>query len=516
MNNNSRIHNSVKNISFGLLTQVIQMVLGFVSRTIFIQYLAIEYLGVNGLFTSILTMLSLAELGISSAILYALYKPLAEKSEEKIAALVRFFKKVYLAIAGIVAFLGLCILPFLTQIVDHPPQQLADDLHIIYLLFLFNTVASYFFYYKISLFQADQKSYVISKRNIVIFITQNSLQILSLVLFQNFLLYLSIQLVCQLGGNLYLSQLVKKHYPFLSQYKNALVEQAVKDQIWTNLKSTALVKIGGLLVNNTSNIVLNYFSGLKSVGLLSNYTLLIGLASGLIMQVFANLTGSIAHVNVKETLEKKREIFTIVNFANFWVYGLASVCIILLVNDFITVWIGSAFTLSFPVVCVLALNFYMVGMQNAVWTFKGTFGLFKQGRWLVIGTALLNVVLSFLLGSYFGLFGILLSIAIARAVTNAWYDPYVVFRLALMQDAGEYFRKYLGYVLILGIILLVLSGIFYLLPLTGLVGLVFKLFLCLIVTNGVIYFIFRQSVEMKYLLTVFRGMLGNVTRKLKR
>ncbi|MBC8882990.1 hypothetical protein H9X57_05070 [Flavobacterium piscinae] len=121
MNNNSRISNSVKNISFGLLTQGTQMVLGFVSRTIFIQYLAIEYLGVNGLFTSILTMLSLAELGITSAILYALYKPLADRNEEKIAALIRYFKKIYLVIAGIVAVLGLCILPFLSQIVNHPP-----------------------------------------------------------------------------------------------------------------------------------------------------------------------------------------------------------------------------------------------------------------------------------------------------------------------------------------------------------------------------------------------------------
>jgi O-antigen/teichoic acid export membrane protein len=516
MNNNSRISNSVKNISFGLLTQGTQMVLGFVSRTIFIQYLAIEYLGVNGLFTSILTMLSLAELGISSAILYALYKPLAEKSEEKIAALIRFFKKVYLVIAAVVAFLGLCILPFLSQIVDNPPPQIARDLHIIYLLFLFNTVASYFFYYKISLFQADQKSYVISKRNIVIFIIQNSLQILSLVLFQNFLLYLSIQLLCQLGGNLYLSQLVKKHYPFLNQYTNAAVEKEVKDQIWTNLKSTALVKIGGLLVNNTSNIVLNYFSGLKSVGLLSNYTLLIGLASGLIMQVFAGLTGSIANVNVKETLAKKREVFHIVNFANFWVYGLASVCFIVLVNDFIIVWIGTSFTLSIDVVAILALNFYMVGMQNAVWTFKSTFGLFKHGRWLVIGTAILNVVLSFLLGSYFGLFGILLSIAIARAVTNSWYDPYVVFTLALEQNAKDYFIKYLTYVLVLLFILAVLFGIFSLIPFKGLPGLLFKLILCLIVTNSFIYLIFRKSTEMNYLETVLKGMLLNLKQKMKR
>ncbi|HRE77339.1 MAG TPA: hypothetical protein PLL09_05885 [Flavobacterium sp.] len=516
MNNNSRISNSVKNISFGLLTQVVQMILGFVSRTIFIQYLAIEYLGVNGLFSSILTLLSLAELGITSAILYALFKPLADKNEAQIAALIRFFKKIYLIIAGVVAGLGLLVLPFLSQIVDNPPQQLAADLHLIYLLFLFNTVASYFFYYKISLFHADQKSYVIAKRNIVVFIIQNSLQILSLVVFQNFLLYLSIQLICQLGGNLYLSQLVKKYYPFLALYKNEEVETTVKAKIFSNLKSTAIVKVGGLLVNNTSNIVLNYFSGLKAVGLLSNYTLLIGLASGLIMQVFSGLTGSIANVNVKETIEKKREVFFIVNFANFWIFGMATTLIILLVNDFITVWIGNEYTLSLPVVGVLALNFYMVGMQNAVWTFKSTFGLFKEGRWFILGTAIINVILSFILGNYYGLFGILISMAIARAVTNAWYDPYVVFSKALELNPKLYFTKYISYIAVLLLVLVLLFGLFYLIPLSGWLGLVIKLFLSLLIFNGVLYVFYRKSIELHYILNVVTGMIVNLKAKIKK
>lgn len=516
MSNNSRVNNSIKNISFGLLTQVIQMLLGFISRTIFIRYLAIEYLGVNGLFTSILTMLSLAELGISSAILYALYKPLADKNEEQIAALIRFFKKVYFIIAGVVAFFGLCVLPFLTQIVDNPPAKIASDLHIIYLLFLFNTVASYFFYYKISLFHADQKSYVISKRNIVIFITQNSLQILSLIFFQNFLLYLTIQLVAQLGGNLYLSQLVKKYYPYLELHKNVQVDAEVKATIFSNLKSTAIVKISGLLVNNTSNIVLNYFSGLKLVGLLSNYTLLIGLATGLIAQVFSGITGSVANVNAKETLEKKREVFHIVNFTNFYVYGLASIAIVLLLNDFILLWIGSKFILPSEVVAILALNFYMVGMQNAVWTFKTTFGLFKQGRWLVLGTAIINVSLSFILGSYFGLFGILLSIAIARALTNVWYDPYIVFKLALQQNAKEYFVKYLTYLVVLASILGLLIGLFYFVAFDGLLGLIFKTIVFFCISNLIIYLFYRKTTEMKYLKSVALLSIDGMVKKFRK
>jgi O-antigen/teichoic acid export membrane protein len=240
------------------------------------------------------------------------------------------------------------------------------------------------------------------------------------------------------------------------------------------------------------------------------------LASVLIAQVFSSLTGSIANVNVKESLEKKRSVFNVVNFANFWVFGLASIVIILLVNDFIAVWIGESYTLSLPVVVALALNFYMVGMQNAVWTFKYTFGMFKYGRWLVIGTAVLNLILSFVLGSYFGLFGILLSMAIARAVTNSWYDPYVVFKIALEQNPMRYFIRYAKYLAVLAIISVLLWSLFTYIPYSGLVGLLLKLVMVLLVVNGVIYAIYRKTEEMRYLLTVATQMTGNLTSKFKK
>ena len=192
MNNDSRFSNSVKNISFGLLAQLSQMILGFVSRTIFIKFLAVEYLGVNGLFTNILSLLSLAELGIAGAISYSFYKPLAEKDEEKIASLINFSAKIYTSIAIIVAILGLLVVPFLDDIVKNPPQELANDLVIIYLLFLFNTVSAYFLQYKISIFQADQRSFIVFQNNALFFFLQNVFQIVVLILFKNFIFYLII------------------------------------------------------------------------------------------------------------------------------------------------------------------------------------------------------------------------------------------------------------------------------------------------------------------------------------
>lgn len=503
----SRISYSLKNISFGLLTQVVQMILGFVSRTIFIRYLAIEYLGVNGLFTSILSMLSLTELGITSAILYALYKPLAEKDEIQIAGLVQFFKKIYFIIAAVIAVLGLLVLPFLSELVKNPPAQIETNLSVIYLIFLFNTVSSYFFQYKLSLFQADQKSYLISKRNLIIFSAQNLAQIISLILFQNFILYLIIQSLFQLAGNLYLSLLVKKHYPFIEKYKREVIEPGFKKQIFSHLKSTAIVKIGGLLVNDSTNIILNYFTGLSMVGILSNYNLLVGLASSLIVQVFSGLTGSIANMNVQESLEKKQDMFAIVNFANFWTYGLASVGIIALLNDFINLWIGKDYLLPFNVVVVLAVNFYLVGMQNAVWTYKSTFGFFKEGRFLVLLTAILNLTFAFILGKYFGLFGILLAMTIARLVTNVWYDPYIVLSKGLNQNPMIYFLKYFKYIGILIISLVLILGISSLVSLDGIWNLVFKILATLLITNSIIFLIFRKTMEIKYLRLVALNIL---------
>ncbi len=514
MNNDSRLSNSIKNISFGLLAQVSQMILGFISRTIFIRYLAVEYLGVNGLFTNILSLLSLAELGIATAISFSIYKPLAEKDEKKLAGLIHFFSKIYTRIALIIAVLGLILVPFLDNIVDHSPKDIADNLTLIYLLFLFNTVSSYFMQYKLILFQADQKNYIISKNNIYVFLFQNIAQIIVLVLFRNFILYLIVQSVFQLLGNFIISSKVGKHYPFLKKYKEEKVDENTKKEIYNNVKSTSLVKVGGLLVNSTDNLILNYFSGLVMVGLLSNYNLLIGLASGLIMQVFSSITGSIANINAIESQEKKIETFHIINFANFWIYGLTSIAVIFLINDFIALWIGTKFMLPFSVVILLVVNFYMYGMQNAVWLFKVTFGIFKQGQYLVLLTALINLVLSFAFGFYYGLLGILIATAIARLVTNTWYDPYIVFTLGLKQNPVNYLKKYIKYLIVIAISLVVLFSINYYFPISGTVGLLWKMLLCITIPNVIIYFAYKNTAEFKNVLLLIKAVVAKVKLKI--
>jgi O-antigen/teichoic acid export membrane protein len=272
--------------------------------------------------------------------------------------------------------------------------------------------------------------------------------------------------------------------------------------------------VSGLLLNSTDNIILNYFNGLAMVGMLSNYNLLIGLASGVIMQVFANIRGSIAHINVTESHEKKIATFNTVNFANFWVYGWSSIGIIFLLNDFVSIWIGDQYVLSIWAVIALAINFYMYGMQNVVWTFKSTFGIFKEGRFIVFFTALINLVLSFALGSIYGLEGILFATAIARLLTNCWYDPYLVYKIALQLNPIEYLKKYLFYILVVAVSIAILFGLNVFLPKTNFLIFVMKVLLCLIIPNIVFYLFSKNTIEYIGLSQLIKAMLYKIKNKL--
>ena len=234
------------------------------------------------------------------------------------------------------------------------------------------------------------------------------------------------------------------------------------------------------------------------------------MASVLIVQVFSSLTGSIANINAIESQEKKIETFHIINFSNFWIYGLSAIAVIFLINDFIELWIGPKFVLPLSVVILLAINFFMYGMQNAVWLFKITFGFFKQGQYLILLTAIINLILSFAFGFYYGLVGILIATAIARLVTNTWYDPYVVFTLGLKQNPVNYLKKYIKYLIVISLSLVVLFTIDHYFSITGIVGLFWKIVLCLLIPNGIIYLAFKNTIEFKNLMLILKAVVAKV------
>ena len=500
--NNSRTINSLKNIITGFLGQFVQLSISFINRIIFVRCLSEAYLGVNGLFTNVLSMLSLAELGISSAISYALYKPLANKDNSKIASLMKFYANAYRIIGCVIAIVGLFLVPFLNKIVADP-GSIREDIKIVYLFFLMNTVLSYFYSYKTTLITADQKSYLISTISYIVLFIQTIIQIIVLFLTKNYLLYLVCQSIGTLITNILLAKAADKYYPFIKQKSIEKLSPDDKRSLFSNIKALMIIKISGVLVNSTDNIIISATKGLGliSTGIASNYTLLTTTLNSVMNQIFTGITASVGNVNAISDSASKVKLFNVINLMNFWLYGWSSLGFLFLANDIILILFGEKYLLSSNIVLVLAINYYTVGMQSAVWTYKNTLGLFNYGKFLVLITGLVNIILSIIFGNIFGLFGIYFATFLSRLFTNLWYDPFTVFKYGLNEKIGLYFKKYLFYLLILLFeYLLINVGVLIIgYDKTSFQSFFLKLFFCIFIPNLVNCCAFYKTKEYQYL-----------------
>ena len=511
MHNRSRTEYSVINILTGLGGYFLNTVLGFVCRMVFVQCLSADYLGVNGLFTNIITMLSLTELGIGSAIGYALYKPLAQNDEEKIASLMQLYGKAYRIIGIFISVIGLALMPFINVIIREQPN-ISESIYLLYILNLFNTVSTYFWGYRTTLLTAAQKNYIVAAISYVISIVQSILQMVFLLLFRNYLGYLLIQTVGNFLYKILVSYFAEKHYPCIKK-KN--IKPLPKDEqrvIFANVRDLMIYKLASLLVNSTDNILITFFSGLATTGIASNYTLLVNTLNSLLGQVFNGLTASVGNHNASEPKEKQFQMFSFLNMMNFWIFGWASLGIIFCSSDLVQLCFGEEYVLSIEIPLIMAVNFYTVGMMNAVWTYKHTLGLFHYGRFMQIFTGILNIVFSVVLGTYWGVFGILAATVLARACTSLWYDPIAVYIHGFGRSPWSYLAKYMKYLLVLLAAAVLCQLSFALAGGPLLVKTLLKIVLCSVVTNATFIALFFRTPEFQML----KHFAGRIFEKILR
>lgn len=503
MSKRSRTEYSYLNILAGVGGYSLSVILSLFNRMVFTRTLPADYLGINGLFTNVLSMLSLAELGIGGAIVYALYKPLAEDDHEKVASIVKLFGKAY-AIIGVIIFVaGLCLMPFLTLIVGEHPE-ISENLYLIFGFFLFNTASSYFFTYRSTLLTAAQQNYYNTGINYLILSVQEVLQAIYLLITHEYIGYLVIQVIGGLTYNIIISKVAVRKFPYIVGKQIVPLSPKESKEIFRNVKDLIAYKISGVLVNSTDNIIITIFDGIATTGLSSNYSLLVNTLSTLLGQVFNNVTASIGNLNAVESKEKQFHMLNVFSQMNFWLYGWATIGIIFVSSDLVSLLFGSAYVLDTSIPIVLALNFYTVGMMNVIWNFKHTMGLFHYGRFIQFGTAALNLFFSVALGRCWGLFGILFATFLARLLTNLWYDPYAVYKYGFSKSPKLYLKKYLTYCAIL----LAVIGICWMLCATiqcAVLGRVIaKTAICSIVPNVAFYFVFRKSNEYKTASVIIR------------
>lgn len=506
MQNRSRTEYSILNILTGVGGYFLNTVLGFVCRMVFVRCLAADYLGVNGLFTNVLTMLSLAELGVGSAIVYALYKPLAENDEEKIASLMKVYATAYRTIGLLIGLVGIALMPFLSLIITDQPN-ISESIYLLYAINLFNTASSYFFSYRSSLLIAAQRNYIVCGINYAITIVQSVLQMVFLLLFRNYLGYLLIQTAGTFVYNVLVSRVASKQFPYICKKD---VKQLPKDErriLFSNIRDLMIYKVSSLLVNSTDNILITFFRGLATTGVASNYTLLVNTLNSLLGQVFNGLTASIGNHNASESVELRYQMFCFLNMMNFWLFGWATLGILFCSSDLVQLCFGAEYVLTKEIPMVMALNFFSVGMMNAVWTYKHTLGLFHYGRFIQIFTGILNIVFSILLGAYFGVFGILLATFVARLCTSLWYDPYAVFRYGFHKSVSVYLKKLVKYLFVLTVAAILCQLVCY--PIKGklLLKTIVKMGGCSLIANGVFFISFYKTEEFRTLQKIISSVL---------
>ena len=515
MGSRSRTEYSLLNIIAGVGGYIINTILGFICRMVFVKCLSADYLGVNGLFTSILSMLSLAELGIGGAIIYALYKPLAEHDEKKIASLVKVYGTAYRFIGIVVGIIGICLMPFLNVIITEQPS-ISENIYVLYLLNLFNTVITYFFSYRSSLLIAAQQNYIVVGVSYTITILQSIFQMFALAFTHNYMVYLLIQTIGTVIYNLSVSRIAVKRFPYITDKNIETLSKKEKRALLKNVKDLTFYKISGLLVNSTDNILITFFQGLTTTGIASNYTLLINTLNSLLGQIFNSLTASIGNHNAIESEEKKYKMFSFMNLMNFWIFGWAALGILFCSSDLVRLCFGEEYVLSWEIPFVLALNFYTVGMMNAVWTYKHTLGLFRYGRFLQIITGILNIFFSVVLGQRWGVFGILFATFVARALTNLWYDPFALYKHGFYKNPVHYLRKYIMFVLTLCIAGTASYFSLHWISGTLIVRVILKMVICSVVVNVVFFCVLHKMSEFDMLKSVVMNIVTVAKSRVKR
>lgn len=504
-----RIKNSIRNITFGIASQLVSTVLAFVTRTAFIYILGAEYIGINGLFTNILSMLSLANLGFASAIIFSLYKPIKENNKQEIKGYIKIYSKVYTFVGIFVFLAGILLIPFLPNIIKED-LNITESIVVIYMMFLLDSSISYFCVYKHSILVANQQNYIISKIHTYFVLLSNILQIIILLISKKYLLVLGVQLILRFCENIIVSMRADKEFPFLKD-KNVranLSSDKVKD-LYKNVYSMFLYKISGTVINSTDNIVISYFVGVVYVGIYSNYLLIISTVRTFLSYIFSSLTASVGNLVTSQDEEKKKFIFDQIFFLSFWVYGFFSIAFYILLNDFIIIWIGEKYILDKFTILILIINFYTTGMQSASTTYRDTTGLFSVGKYRPIIAAITNLGVSILLAPKFKIAGILLGTIISRILVYFWFDPYIIYKHIFKEKVREYFIRYINYSFLLLITGYITFFITDLISINSMyIKFVIKCIICFVIPNVLFLVRFGKNRHLTYLLEIIKLVLN--------
>lgn len=434
-----RTQNTAKNVMFSFVNIVLITILNIIYRTVFIQELNLEYLGINAALTNIVTLLSLAELGVAQAISFYLYKPLSKKDDSEIALWINLFKKIYVNVGFFILVAGLFLLLYINKLI--PVTQVGlTELRVLLILFLVSTSITYFLGYKRTLIIADQKSYEIMIPVSISQFIEIVSKILVLIITKSMVATILVQISIRLAENLYVNQYIERKYEkvFSSARKTLSPEKLLSFK--TKMKSLVFHKVGDVFVNGTDNIIISAFVGVSILGLYSNYSMLITMSTTIVLVIFNSITSSLGNLIIEKG-NKSEAVFNSIQMISFWVFGLISFIFYFVVQDFIVLWIGEKYLLNDTTVLLLGTNFFLLGVRVPLNVVKTAAGLFEKDRYAPLFQGVLNLSISVILCELYGINGVLLGTLISIFLVPFWTQPYVVYRGLFNSSLSLYFYR---------------------------------------------------------------------------
>lgn len=476
MESKSRVNNSIRNSFFAVLSNALVMIVGFIAQRLFLKILTIEYAGINSLYNNIFTVLNLAELGIGNAIIFNLYRPIAENNVEEVNSLMAFYRKCYHVIGVLVCVLGLIISPFLPWIITETHADI--NIYVAYILCLADPVLSYFLSYKRSLLYVHQQNYIISIIHIGYTFLMNVGQITLLYFTNSYYVYLVVKVVMRFVENYLISYYADKLYGEID-YKSALsLKKETKDDIFKKVRALLYHKIGDFVILSTDNIVISRFLGIMTVGLYANYKMILAGVQTLISQLINALTPSVGNLLVQSGNQKRFEVFRKIKLINYWFVSVSAWCILTGVDSFIKLWLGKEYLLTIDVVVTIVFLYYLTNIRWCIVVFKEAAGIFYEDRFVPFVTAILNLVTSVIFVQLWGLAGVFWGTIVGELVLHLYSFPKYVYSRLFDRSRWKYIAE-----LFLSIVIFVVFSI-----------LIYWICNRIIVDNLILNFIVREMV----------------------
>lgn len=437
-----RTKSSLINMAVNVFGQFFNLILAFAGRSMLVRYLSVDYLGVNGLLSNIFNVLSVTELGIGTAMLYGMYKPVADQDEQKITRLLNMYRRLYRLVAAGVAAAGIVLLPFLGYFIKGGTQ--IAHIRLYYVLYLLQTVSSYLLTYRASIIFAHQKQYISNFVTYIFTVVRYLLQIILLAATKNYSLYLLVQIICNVLSNWVIARQAGKMYPYIDKDKHSLPTKEEKRKLYKNIGAMSMHKIGAVCVYNTDSLLMSAFVGLRSVGIYSNYRLILSSVSLFFQQIFASFTASVGNLGASEKSGKIYEVYRILYMASFLCYGYGVAMMALLFRPFITLTFGKEYVFGPFVVCLILMDFYFGGMRQVIMCFRDTMGVFWYDRYKPVLEAAINLILSIILVQKYEIAGILMGTVLSFLFTSFWVEPYVFFKYAVKEGYRKKLKRFFG------------------------------------------------------------------------